>query len=146
MDDEQAAPYVRRMKTRTRSTLAGAAAAALLAVGLIAAQPAQAQATTIDLGASVTFFNNCDHRVGVSIATNWQPSGVQPIDKVFVLEAGKSRHFDNLQPTSSNGTLYALMYRVAADGNGSAILKQGVLKQTYAAQAWFACGVPSFTF
>ncbi|MEF3405539.1 hypothetical protein [Agromyces sp. CCNWLW203] len=130
---------------KTRSTLAGAAAAALLAVGLIAAQPAQAQVPTIDLGASITFFNNCDHRVGVSIATDWKPGGVQPIDEYFILDAGENRHFDDLQPTSSNGTLYALMYRVAADGNGSAILKQGVLRQTYAAQAWFACGFPGFT-
>lgn len=131
------------MKTRFRSTLAGAAAAALLAAGLFVAQPAQAAVPTIDLGATITFINNCKHRVGVSISKDWEAgSAVNPIDEYFILGVGERRHFDDLQPTEADGVLYALTYQVASDGNGSAIIKQGVLRQTYAAQAWFICGLP----
>lgn len=135
------------MKTRFRSTLAGAAAAALVAAGLFVAQPAQASGYIIDVGATVTFTNNCTHRVGVSISKDWEAgSAVNPIDEYFILGVGERRHFNNLQPTEADGTMYAMTYHVAADGNGSAIIRQGVLRETYAAQMWFICGIPGLSF
>ena len=134
------------MTTQTRRKRIGLAVAAALTAALMIAPPAQAAAApTIDFGASITFINNCKHRVGVVVATNWKPTGVIGVDESFVLGIGERRSFKNLRPTQPGGTLYGVMHHVAADGNGSAIIKEGRIGQTYAAQAWFACGIPGFT-
>jgi hypothetical protein len=81
---------------------------------------------------------------GVVVATNWKPTGAIGVDESFVLGVGERRSFKDLRPTQPGGTLYGVMHHIAADGNGSAIIKEGRIGQTYAAQAWFACGFPGF--
>ncbi|WP_251150761.1 hypothetical protein [Cellulosimicrobium sp. Marseille-Q4280] len=134
------------MTTQTRRKRIGLAVVAALTAALMIAPPAQAATApiTIHPGASITFVNNCEHRVGVVVATNWKPTGVIGVDESFVLGVGERRSFRNLQPTQPGGTLYGVLHHIAADGNGSAIIKEGRIGQTYAAQAWFACGIPGF--
>lgn len=73
------------------------------------------------------------------------------VDEVFVLDAGESRAFDNLQPTNWNpegndGQLYGLMYRIASDGNGSDVIQEGPISSGSVTQVFLACGFPKPTW